>query len=274
MRMSPHDIEAGARTILSALDNVHQISRLSESTPAPDLDDAYAISAAVVAQRVARGERPVGWKVGFTNRTIWDEYDVHAPIWGPIYDSTIEPVHNGLATCRAALFCEPRIEPEIALRLARVPDPQMDDRALLGCVDAIAHGFEIVQSLFANWRFAASDTVAGCALHGGYRHGPFVAVDGAQADEWCEKLSQFRITLSCDDVVIDEGGADNILGGPLHVLRHLAQGLAGNPHGWELRPGDIISTGTVTRAFPVTTGQRWESRITGLPVTGLTLDIR
>ncbi|MCC5976891.1 MAG: fumarylacetoacetate hydrolase family protein [Salinarimonas sp.] len=274
MSMAQQDIEAEARTILSSLDGVHQIPRFSDRVPPPDLDEAYAIAAAVVAQRVARGERPVGWKVGFTNRTIWDEYDVHAPIWGPIYDSTIEPALNGLATCSAALFCEPRIEPEIALRLVRIPDPEMDDRALLGCIDAIAHGFEIVQSLFAEWRFAASDTVAGCALHGCYRHGPFVPVDAAQADEWCEKLSRFRITLSCDDVAIDEGGAENILGGPLQVLRHLARGLADNPHGWALRPGDIVSTGTVTRAFPVTAGQRWESRITGLPLTGLTLEIR
>lgn len=274
MPMSPQDIDAGARAILSALDGVHQIPRFSTQEPAPDLDDAYAIAAAVIAQRVARGERPVGWKVGFTNRTIWDEYDVHAPIWGPIYDSTIAPAEDGVAQCSAALFCEPRIEPEIALRLARVPDAAMDDRALLACVDGIAHGFEIVQSLFAEWRFAASDTVAGCALHGCYRHGPFVTIDEADADSWCEKLSRFRISLACDGVAIDEGGAENILGGPLQVLRHLAQGLADNPHGWELRPGDIVSTGTVTRAFPVEAGQRWESRIIGLPLSGLTLEIR
>ena len=169
----------------------------------------------------------------------------------------LRPPRTAVAQCSAALFCEPRIEPEIALRLAHVPDPQMDDRALLACVDGIAlsfFGFEVVQSLFADWRFAASDTVAGCALSrffGCYGHGPLhsrsmmrMPMPGA------EKLSRFRIALGCDGVAIDEGGAENILGGPLQVLRHLGlQGLADNPHGWELRPGDIISTGTVTRAF-------------------------
>lgn len=274
MVMARDEIEAGARAILSALDSVHQIPCFSLQDPAPDLDEAYAIAAAVVTQRIARGERPVGWKVGFTNRTIWDEYDVHAPIWGPIYDSTIAPAEDGIAQCNAALFCEPRIEPEIALRLKRAPDPQMDDRALMACIDGIAHGFEIVQSLFPDWRFAASDTVAGCALHGCYRHGPFIAVDHADIDAWCEKLSGFRIALCRDGVAIDEGGAENILGGPLQVLRHLAQGLADNSHGWALQPGDIVSTGTVTRAFPVKAGQRWESVISGLPLSGLMLDIR
>ena len=32
--------------------------------------------------RIARGERPLGYKIGFTNRGIWDRYGVHAPIWG------------------------------------------------------------------------------------------------------------------------------------------------------------------------------------------------
>ncbi len=32
-----------------------------------------------------RGERPIGRKIGFTNRNIWAEYGVYAPIWGDVY---------------------------------------------------------------------------------------------------------------------------------------------------------------------------------------------
>ena len=41
------------------------------------------------AEREARGERPIGRKIGFTNRTIWAEYGVYAPIWGYVYDGTV-----------------------------------------------------------------------------------------------------------------------------------------------------------------------------------------
>lgn len=273
MQISP-ETETRAQEILTALDTVRQIPRPSAQDPGFDLDDGYAVAARVVALRVARGERPVGWKVGFTNRMIWDEYGVHAPIWGPIYESGFVAAVDGLAECEAAHFCEPRIEPEIALRLARVPDPDMDDLSLLGCVDGIAHGFEIVQSLFADWRFSAADTVAGCALHGSYRHGPFVPVLTQDMEDWCERLAGFRIRLERNAVQVDEGGAGDILGGPLAVLRHLARGMAGNPHGWALRPGDIVSTGTVTRAFPVVAGEVWRSRIDGLPLQDITLRIR
>ena len=36
-----------------------------------DLPAAYQAALAVRALRAARGERPCGYKVGFTNRTIW-----------------------------------------------------------------------------------------------------------------------------------------------------------------------------------------------------------
>ena len=36
-----------------------------------------------------------------------------------------------------------------------------------------------------------------------------------------------------------------------------------------IEAGDLITTGTVTRAFPVKSGQRWHSVISGLPLQGL-----
>src|SRR5436190_466569 len=53
------------------------------------MPQAYRIAAEIRDLRLARGERIVGRKIGFTNRTIWDEYGVHAPIWGYVYDRTL-----------------------------------------------------------------------------------------------------------------------------------------------------------------------------------------
>ena len=40
-------------------------------------------------RRKARGEKPVGWKIGFTNSAIWADQGLNAPIWGPMYDATV-----------------------------------------------------------------------------------------------------------------------------------------------------------------------------------------
>ncbi len=63
---------------------------------------------------------------------------------------------------------EPLIEPEIVFKLAKAPEPGMDEAALIGCVEWFAHGFEIVQSPFPGWRFAAADAVAAGGMHGAF----------------------------------------------------------------------------------------------------------
>ena len=80
------DLEADALAgrILAASDAVASMSRVTEGRAGFGLPAAYKVAARIIERRMARGERPVGWKIGFTNRTIWDEYGVHAPIWGPI----------------------------------------------------------------------------------------------------------------------------------------------------------------------------------------------
>jgi len=54
-----------------------------------DLDDAYRVTAAIRQMRETRGEMPVGRKIGFTNRTIWTEYNVYEPVWGYVYYRTV-----------------------------------------------------------------------------------------------------------------------------------------------------------------------------------------
>jgi 2-keto-4-pentenoate hydratase len=256
-----------AQSILSALDGHRQIAPPSDDDPGFSLEAAYAVSDAVMAARIARGERPCGWKIGFTNRTIWDEYGVHAPIWGPMYRGTIrafDPDH-GAAVLDAGAFVEPRIEPEIVLRIARTPRAGMDNRELIACIDAVAHGFEVVQSIYPGWRFRAADTVAAFALHGALVHGPLVAID-PQAPEWIDRLGNFGITLFRDGEEVDRGIAQNVLGGPLSALRHMAAGLEGRPMARGIEPGDLVTTGTVTRAFPVAAGETWHTQIDGIPL--------
>jgi 2-keto-4-pentenoate hydratase len=273
--IADNDVARIAGLILSAGDSTRSISPISDAIPAFDLADAYRVSAAITRARMARGERPVGWKIGFTNETIWDEYGVHAPIWGPMYDSTLAAADaGGFATCKVGALSEPRIEPEIAFRIATPPGAEMDESELLACVDAVAHGFEIVQSVFPRWRFKAADTVAAFALHGCYRHGPFIGIAPDERKRWQAALSDFAILLSCDGAEIDRGAARNVLGGgPLTALGHLVRGLAAYPFGLGLRAGDIVTTGTVTRAFPVKPGESWSTELDGLALPGMTLTI-
>src|SRR6185312_13054279 len=240
-----------------------QIPSLAARLPHFDLDQAYQVTAALRRFRQRRGEQPIGRKIGFTNRTIWDEYQVYAPIWGDMYATTLQET-DGSAHLDLSSYLEPRIEPEIAFGLARAPEPGMDEAALLGCIVWVAHGFEIVHSMFAGWRFAAADTVAAFALHGAYRLGPRRPIADAPKEGWISVLSRFEISLYRNDELIDRGQAPNVLDGPLSALRHLNDLLATDRHNPPLAAGEIITTGTVTRAFPVVPGDAWRTELHGL----------
>jgi 2-oxo-3-hexenedioate decarboxylase len=258
-----------AAELLDAIDHARAVAPLSDADPAFDEARAYALAGEVHDRRVARGEQPVGRKIGFTNRTIWAEYGVYQPIWGHVYDSTVSHAHTPQARVRASDLAEPRIEPEIVLHFAATPPVTRDPAALLDCIDWIAHGFEIVQSVYPGWRFRAPDTMAACALHGRLLVGPRVAV--RDLPDCAARLARFRIALERDGVRQAEGGGANVLDSPLLAFAHLAEVLAAQSRFAPVQAGELVTTGTLTAALPVRAGETWSTRLDGLELPGLTM---
>ena len=257
------ELQAIAAQALAALDTGHQISPFSGHVSTFGLDDAYRVTAAIREMRETRGEMPIGRKIGFTNRTIWPEYNVYRPVWGYVYKNTVHNLAEIGEMFSLVGLAEPRIEPEIIFRLALAPSPGMDERALLDCIDWVGHGFEIVQSIFPGWKFSAADTVAAFGLHGALLLGTRRSM-AASAEEWSRTLSSFEIDLKRDGLVVDHGRAANLLGGPVSALGHLVSILARDQVNPPLAAGEIITTGTLTRAFPVSVGETWTTKLAGL----------
>ena len=80
------------------------------------------------------------------------------------------------------------------------------------------------------------------------------------------ELSRFEIDLFRNGAHVDQGSAANVLDGPLLALRHLAETLAKDPLSPALAAGEIVTTGTLTRAFPVAAGEEWTTQLTGIPL--------
>src|ERR1700720_1747908 len=112
--------------------------------------------------------------------------------------------------------------------LAAPPEPGMDEHALIRCIDWLAHGFEIVQSIFPNWSFQAADTAAGYGLPGRLFVGPRHPAP-SRREEWTRGLSRIEMDRFRKGTLIDHGTAANVLDGRLLVVRHLAETLARDP---------------------------------------------
>ena len=237
------------------------------------VEAAYDVSAEILRLRRAHGERPVGRKIGFTNRNIWAEYCVSRPIWNYVYDSTVRYAHDdaGAQSLKGAL--EPKIEPEIVLCLKSEPRPGMGEEQLAECIDWVAHGYEIVQSLYPGWKFQGADTVAAFGLHGVLIVGTprQVGTGAGLSRDLAKEMRSFKISLFCDGQLRDSGAGANVLGSPLLALEHLVEVLAHQPDHHRLEPGEVITTGTLTAAWPIKTGETWHTAFTGLDLPGLTV---
>lgn len=260
-----------AERLLDALAHARAIRPLTEDDPTLDDERAYAIAREIHDRRVARGEHPVGRKIGFTNRTIWPEYGVYSPIWAHVYDSTVAYADGTRARVCVSDLPEPRIEPEIVLHFARKPPVTRDVEAILAAIDWIAHGYEIVQSVFPGWKFKGPDTMAAFALHGRLVIGPPVRV--SDIPDCAAKLARFRIALSQGGTLKAQGSGANVLDSPLLAFAHMADLLERQPGFAPVQAGEIVTTGTLTAALPVKAGETWSTALDGIELPGLAIQL-
>ena len=185
----------------------------------PDLPTAYAAALGMRAARIQAGEVPAGYKVGFTNRSIWPIYQVYQPIWGTVWRSTLHQVPDGEpneGVLSLDGLCEPRIEPELVFCLRASPPAGCDLAGLVPSIDWMAHGFEIVHTHFPGWKFSAAQAVADAGLHGLLLVGHRVKLAaGTDPQALAAALAGVRLKLYGNQVLKDQGVGANVLDGPL-----------------------------------------------------------
>lgn len=279
---TPASAAAGPASLASAGDDraMQMLEAMDATRDAPaelagigaDLDTGLAIQQRINQLRLDRGEKPAGFKIGFTNRTIWPLYGVKAPIWAPVWDSTAHAANDGSFDASALLsrLNRPRLEPEIVLGLRAAPagfDPARGaptDAALAELEDAIewvAHGYELVQSPWPDWKFGAGQAMASQSLHGALIVGPRRRVRRSRG--LAAALSALTIALEKDDgaEAIARGRGSDVLDGPVQALGHWLHEARQRPARIEPAAGMMITTGTLTDAQAVTAGQRWQTRL-------------
>lgn len=94
---------------------------------------------------------------------------------------------------------------------------------------------------------------------------------GTNAGEWLRALASFEIELFCDGKLMDKGHALNVLEGLLSTIRYLMDLLARDPDNPPLAAGEIVSTGTLTRALRVKPGETWTTKLNGIALENISL---
>ncbi len=146
------------------------------------------------------------------------------------------------------------------LRATPAPNASLDE--LFDAIDWVATGFEVVQSHRPDWKFSAPETMADNGLHARLLVGPRRPVTraGARRHHAACGAGQRHGHAAMRRRAVDEGVGANVLDGPLLALHHFVRELRACPGAPDLKPGDLITTGTWTDAWPVRPGERWSAR--------------
>jgi 2-keto-4-pentenoate hydratase len=121
-----------------------------------DIDDAYAIQMAGTELRMGRGEMIVGWKLGYTSLAMRSQMGIDHPNFGPLTDVMLLRHDEAVSPS----LIQPRVEPEIGLRLARPlsGDVTVDD--VIGAVGEAFACLEVVDSVYPGYKFKLEDNTA------------------------------------------------------------------------------------------------------------------
>jgi len=239
-----------AAELIELHETPREVPPFSQRHPGLTPEAGYAAAQRLHAHRLAQGWKPVGRKIGFTNRTLWQRYGVHEPMWGWVYDHTLIEARNNVASVVLRGLAQPRIEPEIAFKLKTAPGKNLAD-----CIEWMAHAVEIVQCHHPQWKVTIADCTADNGLHGRLIVGTPLPLS--------DNLAQVEARLFKGDRLVDKGVGANVLGGPMLSLAHLVELLENRPDA-PLQAGEIVTTGVLTDAHPVSPGETWRTELTGL----------
>ncbi len=125
--MNDATVAAVADALLAAHAGGSALAPITEWLPGFDVPTAYRVLHEIERRRVRDGWRPVGRKIGFTNRTLWPRYGVYQPMWAHTWRETVQHAPDGHAVVSLTRMVEPRIEPEVVfgLRAALVVGPRL-----------------------------------------------------------------------------------------------------------------------------------------------------
>jgi 2-oxo-3-hexenedioate decarboxylase len=250
-------------TLAELLENcqlqVQDTHKITDDFPDMDWEDAYAIQAAILARKLARGQRLIGLKAGLTSFAKMKQMGVSAPVFGFMTDDYAVP-HGGEA--RMSELIHPKVEPEIAFVTKKaLSGPGCHIGTVLDATDFVLPGIEVIDSRYRDFKFDLKSVIADNTSAARF------VVGGSPTRLSGLDLRTVGIVMEKNGVPVAFGAGAAVLGHPATAIAMLANHLGAR--GQEIPAGTLILSGGITEAVAVTTGDHVSLRVQGMGSTGL-----
>ena len=233
---------------------VHDTLKITESHPDMDWDDAYAIQDRILARKLARGARVVGYKAGLTSHAKMKQMNVTDPVFGFLVDEFVVP--EG-AEIKVSDLIHPKVEPEICfITRTELKGPGCHIGAVLAASDVVLPGIEVIDSRYRDFKFDLKSVVADNTSASRF------VVGGRIASARDVDLRTLGVVLEKNGEPVAMGAGAAVLGHPAAAVAMLVNHLG--RRGQSLPAGSLVLSGGITEAVAVQAGDNVTLRIQNL----------
>lgn len=240
--MTPQDVAAAASALFQAEQDRTQIGLLSLRYPDMDMDDAYAVQAALVEMKRQAGRTVIGWKIGLTSKAMQYALGIDIPDSGVLFDD-MDFSHG--STVPAGRFIQPRIEAEIAFKVHSCLEGSVTRDDVLAATEFVAPSIEILDTriLRADPESGRTrnvcDTISDNAANAGIVLGP----QRHRSEDF--DLRWVGSIVSRNGAVEETGLGAGVLDDPVAGIVWLVRRLA--DYGQKVEAGQVVLSGSFIR---------------------------
>lgn len=243
--MQPGQIEYVANTLIQARLHAAPIIQISETEKEFSRAEAYAIQEMGIKDRIDKGEKWLGFKMGLTSEAKRKQMNLESPLYGELTDKM--QVTNGVFDLKGGIH--PKIEPEIAfLTRKELRGKVTYDEVLEACSHACT-ALEILDSRYTQFKyFSMEDVIADNSSSSHYVLGDWVW-DFKNMD-----LKNLKMFMYVDEQMIESGYSSAISGDPINSIIELCDLLEFRNR--SVPAGSIVLTGAATAAVALKPGMK------------------
>jgi 2-oxo-hept-3-ene-1,7-dioate hydratase len=234
--ISQSDRQKAVSDLLAAEAARKPMVQLSQTWPAIELDDAYALQDLLIRRKVEQGAKVIGYKIGLTSKAMQASSQIDEPDYGHLLDTMM--IADG-AKIRHADYCVPRVEIELVFVLNReLKGPGIGLTEVMRATEYVVPAMEIVDARIQNPR-KIFDTVADNGAAAG------LVIGGRPLKPFDVDLRWVGGALYRNADIEETGLALGVMGHPAMGIAWLANRFG--RHGIALPAGQIMLSGSFIR---------------------------
>lgn len=234
--------------------NAQEITKITDDYPDLSYEDAYEIQWLARENKIKKGHKIVGMKMGLTSQAKMKQMGVDNPCYGYLADYF---AYGDGESIKIDELIHPKVEAEIAFVLKEdLKGPGCHIGDVLRATDFVLPAVEVIDSRYKDFKFDLKSVIADNSSSSRFVTG------GCSKNIDEVDLKTLGVVMEINGNIVELGAGAAVLGHPATSIAMLANML--HERGEYLKKGEFILSGAITAAVAVKKGDNVNVRFQDL----------